>query len=182
MTASHGRQNEEKMIAETDHCIHRASSVPMGKFLMCAESLSFTGACWSEAASRASPLQNPQGTHEVLCFAPQLEDLNKGTFGFVQLAYDRVMRQQVAIKFIERGDKVGAHTRMFEQSWSLAQETLPAAMQRGAPGSKPHIPFLAQVTKYVQREILNHRRLIHPHIVEMREVRAPLVTSGSQEL
>ena len=28
----------------------------------------------------------------------------------------------------------------------------------------------AQVTKYVQREILNHRRLIHPHIVEMREV------------
>ena len=27
-----------------------------------------------------------------------------------------------------------------------------------------------QVTKYVQREILNHRRLIHPHIVEMREV------------
>jgi serine/threonine-protein kinase SRK2 len=60
-----------------------------------------------------------------------LEDLNRGTFGFVQLAYDRVSRQQVAIKFIERGDKV---------------------------------------TKYVQREILNHRRLIHPHIVEMREV------------
>ena len=29
---------------------------------------------------------------------------------------------------------------------------------------------LKQVTKYVQREILNHRRLIHPHIVEMREV------------
>jgi hypothetical protein len=36
----------------------------------------------------------------------QLEDLNRGTFGFVQLAYDRVSRQQVAIKFIERGDKV----------------------------------------------------------------------------
>ena len=28
----------------------------------------------------------------------------------------------------------------------------------------------AQVTRYVEREILNHRRLIHPHIVEMREV------------
>ncbi len=36
----------------------------------------------------------------------QLEDLNRGTFGFVQLAYDRATRQQVAIKFIERGDKV----------------------------------------------------------------------------
>lgn len=38
--------------------------------------------------------------------AAQLEDLNRGTFGFVQLAYDRVSRQQVAIKIIERGDKV----------------------------------------------------------------------------
>ena len=28
----------------------------------------------------------------------------------------------------------------------------------------------AQVSRYVEREILNHRRLIHPHIVEMREV------------
>lgn len=60
-----------------------------------------------------------------------LDDLNRGSFGFVQMAYDRQTRQQVAIKFIPRGDKV---------------------------------------TKYVQREILNHRRLIHPHIVEMREV------------
>lgn len=42
----------------------------------------------------------------LLASSSQLEDLNRGTFGFVQLAYDRVTRQQVAIKFIERGDKV----------------------------------------------------------------------------
>ncbi len=28
-----------------------------------------------------------------------------------------------------------------------------------------------QISKYVEREILNHKRLIHPHIVELREVR-----------
>lgn len=36
----------------------------------------------------------------------QIRDLNSGTFGFVELAYDKVTGQQVAVKFIERGDKV----------------------------------------------------------------------------
>jgi serine/threonine-protein kinase SRK2 len=36
----------------------------------------------------------------------QLKDLNSGTFGFVQLALDKTTGRQVAIKFIERGDKV----------------------------------------------------------------------------
>jgi len=35
-----------------------------------------------------------------------------------------------------------------------------------------HPPLLpaAQVTKYVEREILNHRDLVHPHIVQFKEV------------
>lgn len=37
---------------------------------------------------------------------PQIKDLNSGTFGFVQLALDRTTGRNVAIKFIERGDKV----------------------------------------------------------------------------
>ncbi len=36
----------------------------------------------------------------------QIRDLNSGTFGFVELALDKVSGQQVAVKFIERGDKV----------------------------------------------------------------------------
>ena len=36
----------------------------------------------------------------------QIRDLNKGTFGFVQLAQDVTTGVRVAIKFIERGDKV----------------------------------------------------------------------------
>ena len=33
--------------------------------------------------------------------------------------------------------------------------------------------FPHQVTKYVEREILNHRFLMHPHIVQFKEVRTP---------
>ena len=36
----------------------------------------------------------------------QIKDLNSGTFGFVQLALDCKTGRNVAIKFIERGDKV----------------------------------------------------------------------------
>jgi serine/threonine-protein kinase SRK2 len=61
----------------------------------------------------------------------KIRALNSGTFGFVELALDKTNGQQVAVKFIERGDKV---------------------------------------TKYVEREILNHRCLMHPHIVQFREV------------
>lgn len=37
----------------------------------------------------------------------QIRDLNSGTFGFVQLALDKTTGRQCAIKFIERGEKVG---------------------------------------------------------------------------
>jgi hypothetical protein len=36
------------------------------------------------------------------------------------------------------------------------------------------VPVPLQVTKYVEREILNHRCLVHPHIVQFREVRPAL--------
>ena len=37
----------------------------------------------------------------------QIRDLDKGTFGFVQLAVDLTSGEQVAIKFIERSQEVG---------------------------------------------------------------------------
>ena len=36
----------------------------------------------------------------------QIRDINSGTFGFVELALDKTTGQQVAIKFIDRGEKV----------------------------------------------------------------------------
>jgi serine/threonine protein kinase len=34
-----------------------------------------------------------------------------------------------------------------------------------------------QVTKYVEREILNHRCLVHPHIVQFKEVRLSVLSN-----
>ena len=36
----------------------------------------------------------------------QIKDLNSGTFGFVQLCRNKLTKEHVAIKFMERGDKV----------------------------------------------------------------------------
>ena len=40
------------------------------------------------------------------CSVMQVKDLNAGTFGFVQLARDIRTQEEVAVKFIERGDAV----------------------------------------------------------------------------
>ncbi len=54
------------------------------------------------------------------------------------------------------------------------QGTLTKAMRRFGPSHAtalrgPHDGRL-QITKYVEREIINHRCLVHPHIVQFREV------------
>ena len=36
--------------------------------------------------------------------------------------------------------------------------------------SVPHSFTSLQITKYVEREIMNHRSLMHPHIVQFKEV------------
>lgn len=59
----------------------------------------------------------------------RVRDINSGTYGRVQLAVDRTTNEQVAIKLMERGDKI---------------------------------------TKYVERELINHSHLLHPHIVQVR--------------
>ena len=99
----------------------------------------------------------------------QVADLNSGAFGFVQLAKDLETGEQVAIKFIERGEKVHAlplqllmHTVKVEANAMhpdvIANITQPSACA-------------LQISKYVEREIMNHKQLRHPHIVELREVR-----------
>jgi serine/threonine protein kinase len=57
---------------------------------------------------------------------------------------------------------------LVQRSMELQRSSVCVACE--ASHSSTPAPKCLQVTKYVQREILNHRRLIHPHIVEMREV------------
>lgn len=35
------------------------------------------------------------------------------------------------------------------------------------------LPSPAQINEYVERELSNHRRLLHPHIVQFKEARIP---------
>lgn len=66
------------------------------------------------------------------------------------------------------------------QRWSVSARLIPLVSPWAAPGvSKGSLCCIGslltpgcglQVTKYVEREILNHRCLVHPHIVQFKEV------------
>lgn len=62
----------------------------------------------------------------------KVQDLDKGSFGHVQLARDKRTGELVAIKFMKRGSKY--------------------------------------ITRHVEREIISHSLLKHPHVVELKEV------------
>eukprot|EP00983_Pelagomonas_calceolata_P129766 1161634-Pelagomonas_calceolata.AAC.3 len=139
----------------------------------------------SATPSRPAPLDNHPKYEKV-------KDLNSGTFGFVQLCKDKTTNELVAIKFIERGDKdfwplrgfatrdgTGGRTRNSgvylysseargggDPATLVSVLTLCLFCCQGTPLSS-----LSQVTKYVEREIVNHRTLMHPHIVQFKEVR-----------
>jgi serine/threonine-protein kinase SRK2 len=81
-------------------------------------------------AQGAQPQGNPDPLRESGRYQ-KITDLSSGAFGFVQLARNVQTEELVAIKFIERGDRVN---------------------------------------KYVENEILNHRMLRHPHVIEYKEV------------
>ncbi len=66
-----------------------------------------------------------------MCFVLQIQDLNRGSYGFVVLARNRATGEEFALKFIERGQKI---------------------------------------TQAVEREILNHKKLHHPFVIELEAV------------
>ncbi|KIZ04694.1 Serine/threonine-protein kinase SAPK10, putative [Monoraphidium neglectum] len=78
----------------------------------------------------APPTERPDPLRESSRY-DKIADLSSGSFGFVQLARNTETNELVAIKFIERGDRVN---------------------------------------RYVEAEILNHRSLRHPHVIEFKEV------------
>lgn len=99
---------------------------------------------------------------------PQVKDLNKGTFGFVQLARVKATGELVAVKFIERGDRVRRVLRPCTAAGNKRSIDIRTRTLRQLPTAL--LGCRGQVTKYVEREILNHRLLRHPHIIKFREV------------
>ena len=52
----------------------------------------------------------------------------------------------------------------------LRESEVPSDHEEIGLGAPTHLYCILQVTKYVLREILNHRSLVHPHIVQFKEV------------
>jgi len=69
----------------------------------------------------------------------QIRDLNSGTFGFVQLARDKQSGEYVAIKFIERGDKVRRLEAAAAAAGSAGTRRRPTA--RANVRARPAAPF-----------------------------------------
>jgi serine/threonine protein kinase len=87
----------------------------------------------------------------------------------VQQAVDLTTGEQVAIKFIERSQEVRGAGRALCTPGAACVQAQPRGLGQALTGWSGGA---GQVSKYVEREILNHKRLIHPHIVQLKEVRS----------
>lgn len=85
-----------------------------------------------------------------------LKDIGSGNFGVAKLMRDKKTKELVAVKFIERGDKVLLQSSRFHVVISKSFTAEPA--------------WLWQIDENVQREIINHRSLRHPNIIRFKEV------------
>ena len=101
---------------------------------------------------------------------PQVELIGSGTFGTVYKAFDMLSKQYVAIKLI--GTSIACAVSTYHQLVS-SQNEAPRYRSRWMEVVCVHMS--PQVTKYVQREVSNHRRLLHAHIVQLLEVRIVVV-------
>lgn len=76
----------------------------------------------------------------------RLEDINSGTFGFVTKAMDKY-------RICRLTDSINCECR--ENGTTVAIKFLP----RGK-----------RIPSYVEREIINHKALRHPHVIQFKEV------------
>lgn len=76
------------------------------KYEKCAHPPHARAASCLHAACSHRAVQLSASAVAVRCCMRRVKDLNSGTFGFVQLCKDKTTNELVAIKFIERGDKV----------------------------------------------------------------------------
>lgn len=94
-----------------------------------------------------------------------VKDIGSGNFGVAKLVRDKWTRELLAVKFIERGQKVWEY-------W------IGLIFLSGLPSFPLGSLFLVdwgvflvlQIDEHVQREIMNHRSLKHPNIVRFKEV------------
>lgn len=129
-----------------------------------------------------------------------IRDIGSGNFGVARLMRDKGKEpnELVAVKFIERGIRVGAAgcgcparpqaadlpCTHGSGTWGhCGAKDVRASTTASAPprecfhrdvhrldGARARVPVATQVDKNVEREILNHRMLSHPNIISFKEV------------
>ena len=124
------------------------------------------GASEPRASSSLSPLLS-------LLIIPHPPFFIPGAFGFVVLAQEVETGEHWAIKFLERGNKitkVRERGRGGREGDSLSLSACDSPSSPSKPTS-PHF-FLSRSLspQYVGRELINHSRLLHPHVIQFREV------------
>jgi hypothetical protein len=143
--------------------------------------------------SGVQPKEHPDPLKECTRYV-KIADLSSGSFGFVQLARNTETNELVAIKFIERGDRCGrgqgglmrgvgafglaaaaAGERQRRRRLALRSVSPPHPQPTQPtpptdPPNRPPAPGQPRVNRYVEAEILNHRSLRHPHVIEFKEV------------
>ncbi|WVZ10479.1 hypothetical protein V8G54_015009 [Vigna mungo] len=88
-----------------------------------------------------------------------VRNIGSGNFGVARLMRDKQTQELVAVKYIERGEKVCVN------SSSLSEEGV------GCARLMFFLSFtVLQIDQNVKREIINHRSLRHPNIIGFKEV------------
>lgn len=98
----------------------------------------------------------------------QVSKLGRGNYGITMLLRHRQTGDLVAGKFIDRGGMVRSRLGLRLRMWrSVTRWVRPFC--DNMPHTTPciHAP---QINVNVDREILNHRLLVHPHIIRFHEV------------
>ena len=140
-------------------------------------------ALWRQAAARRLLVRSGMPPAQL----PPACRPHAGAFGWVQHARNRETGEEVAVKFIELGP-VGVPAA--GATAAAAAYHVPSLCRRHCascvcpptlpliccpPSTPPLPPLLLPLLqrfyqKYVEREIVNHRLLAHPHIVGFKEV------------
>lgn len=93
-----------------------------------------------------------------------MRELGRGNFGVTMLMQDLQTSEYVAAKFIQRGAKVGIVSALAADDGGRTD----------ALHTHTHCDPLLQINVNVERELLNHRPLLHAHIIRFREVPLPV--------
>lgn len=119
---------------------------------------------WKNKMDRSALTMGPGMDMPIMHDSDRYElvrDIGSGNFGVARLMRDKLTNELVAVKYIERGEKVSLQIEFFYSIFNF----FTIFQNRWYP-----LPRIQQIDENVQREIINHRSLRHPNIVRFKEV------------